>query len=141
MQQMQAQQQQIQQLTNLVTGDRQAQQQQAQWNAVAQHLTSVENELRATNKYDDDAIGAIYNLMGPDGDLKAAATTYDSMIGNALSKYLAGKQGAAAAAPAPVAGGGVIPAAEKPADTSDPDAMHAKAMALVAQLDREAATS
>lgn len=140
LQAMQAQQAQIKQLTDLVTGDKQAQQQQAQWNAVAQHLTSLEQEIRTANPhYGEEQITAIYNLMGPDGDLKGAQQKFESMIGAEVSRYITSKASAIEGAPTPVAGGGVIPQQSQERLTAEQG--HAAAMAYVAQLDRADATS
>jgi hypothetical protein len=133
---------QIQQLSNQVaqmqaqtTQEQQSRQQQAQWNAAAQALTSQENHIKAQNPhYGDDEITAIYNLMGTDGNLVAAQQRFESMIGAQVSKYIAGKTGAAQGTPAPVGGGGVISTPSQPVMTREEG--HRAAMAHVAALDR-----
>jgi len=138
--QMQQQQAQIKALTDLVTGDRQQQAQQAQRNAVAQRLTAEEAEIRALNpSYTDAEITDIYSLMGPEGNLKAAQQRYESMIGAQLSKYIAGK-GEAMTGAVPLPGGQVIatPVSDTPLTMEEG---HKAAMAHVAALERAEATS
>jgi hypothetical protein len=136
--------QQLQQQVNALTQQTQMEKQQAaqqqQWNAVAQTLTANELEIRAQNPhYGDEEIGAIYNLMGPGGDLKAAQRQFESLIGAQVSKYIASKSGAANSAPPVVPGAGVLSTPQT--ERLTPDAAHRAAMAHVAALDREDATS
>ncbi len=131
---------QVKTLTDQTTQERQAQAQQAQWNAIAQRLTNEESQIRQLNpSYTDAELTDIYSLMGPEGDLLGAQQRYESMIGAKLSQYIAGK-GAAITGALPLPGGQVI-ATPVPDKALTVDAGHAAALAHVAALDRAEATS
>jgi hypothetical protein len=137
--------QQLQTLTQGLAAERQQAQmhaaQQQEWNRVAQQLTNEENQIRAalpahlTAEQKDERVTAIYNMMGPDGDLLGAAQRFESLIGSQLASYIATKSGAQAGQPAPLGGGQTItePAASGPLSMADG---HAAAMAHVAAMDR-----
>jgi hypothetical protein len=126
-----------QQVSSMNEGEqkRQAQQaQQEQWNAIAARITSEENVIRSQNpSYAEGDVKMIYQLMGNTGDLKGAQVQYESLRGAVLSDYITKKGSAADSAPAPVAGGAVIP--QEPTPKMTPDEAHAKAMAWAAQAD------
>ncbi len=141
MQALQAQQARLASLEASITGDREAQQQQTQWNAVAQHLTTQEQQIRAANpQYGEDEVAAIYNLMGPDGNLVVAQQKFESIIGAQLAKYIGNKGAAQLTTPVPPAGGQVLSAAS-PEHRMTMDEGHRAAMAHVAELDKIDATS
>lgn len=137
-------QQQVQQLSQQLTQREENDRAQELWNATAQKLTDAENKIRAENKhYGDDEISDIYNLLGPEGDLVAAQQRYESMIGRRLSQYIGTKAAAQAGTPAALPGAGTQ--TQRTADdalegmTADQvrEVMHRRAMAHVAELDRQ----
>ncbi len=137
--QLQAQSQQIEQLTKLVTGDREEQARQAQWNAVAAQLTSVENQIKAENPhYSENDISNIYQMMGPNGDLREAQQRYEGVIGARVAEYIKSKAAAQETTPHIPSGAGVLSQASEGGKMTVAEG-HAKAMALAAQMDRESA--
>jgi hypothetical protein len=149
LQAVQAQQQQLAQLTNYITQQEQQRQAEAQFQTVAQHLTRMENQIREANPhYTDGDVEAIYNLMGNDGNLFAAQQKYESLLGSRLSSYLQGKGQAHETTPHPVQGG-LTQTAQPPAYTDpnagDPTARfdmgHRAAMAHIRELEKLEAQS
>lgn len=127
-------------LKSSVTQEQTNRAQQDEWNAIAQRLTAEEAAIRTANPhYNDNAIEAIYSMMGPEGDLHKAQLRYDSLIGSQVAEYIKGKGVAHATTPNAPSGGGIIPAAAS--EKLTPAQAHAAAMAHVAALDAQDATS
>ncbi len=133
-------QQQISQLTNMLTTQQQQAAEQAQLQSVGEHLTRQEQALTAANPhYEQGDWEAIYSLLGNDGDLVAAQQKYESLIGTRVAKYIQGKSSVAAQVPSAPQGGTVI--SEEGTKPMTPDDYHRAAMAHIAELDRSDATS
>lgn len=133
-QQLQALQQQVAQLTQgLQQRDAQAELMQRQ-NAIAQHLTQQETEIRSRTSYSDPEWETIYNMMGQDGNLQAAEQRYASAIAMGVQRYIGAKTAAVETTPTP-AGNTAVISAQQPAAAKTLDEGHQRALAHIAALE------